>query len=76
VDTCARRLRKRIDTIPADVLDALTHYHWPGNVRELQNVIERAVILTPVDDFRHLLSLIDPHSAPPLPPCSRNPLIK
>jgi formate hydrogenlyase transcriptional activator len=47
VDTYAQRLRKRIDTIPADVLNALTHYHWPGNVRELQNVIERAVILTP-----------------------------
>src|SRR5262249_42722747 len=47
VHTYAQRLRKRTDTIPADVLDALTHYHWPGNVRELQNVIERAVILTP-----------------------------
>jgi formate hydrogenlyase transcriptional activator len=45
--TYARRMRKRIDTIPADVLDALGSYHWPGNVRELQNVIERAVILTP-----------------------------
>jgi formate hydrogenlyase transcriptional activator len=28
-------------------LEALTRHHWPGNVRELQNVIERAVILTP-----------------------------
>ena len=26
---------------------ALCHYSWPGNVRELQNLIERAVILTP-----------------------------
>jgi len=26
---------------------ALAGYHWPGNVRELQNVIERAVILSP-----------------------------
>jgi formate hydrogenlyase transcriptional activator len=43
----AQRLRKRITTIPADVLEALTRYHWPGNIRELQNVIERAVILTP-----------------------------
>jgi formate hydrogenlyase transcriptional activator len=43
----AQRLRKRVTTIPADVLEALTRYHWPGNVRELQNVIERAVILTP-----------------------------
>jgi formate hydrogenlyase transcriptional activator len=47
VHTYARCLRKRIDTIPADALDALAGYHWPGNVRELQNVIERAVILTP-----------------------------
>ena len=47
VHTYARRLRKRIDTIPADALEALTRYHWPGNVRELQHVIERAVILTP-----------------------------
>jgi formate hydrogenlyase transcriptional activator len=43
----ARQLRKRIDTIPAEAMEALTHYHWPGNVRELQNVIERAVILSP-----------------------------
>ena len=28
-------------------MDALVRYQWPGNVRELQNVIERAVILTP-----------------------------
>jgi formate hydrogenlyase transcriptional activator len=47
VHTYAQRLRKRIDTIPADALEALTGSHWPGNVRELQHVIERAVILTP-----------------------------
>jgi len=28
-------------------MDALLSYPWPGNVRELQNVIERAVILSP-----------------------------
>src|SRR5207253_1590932 len=42
----ARRMGRRIETIPAEVMDALTHYAWPGNVRELQNVIERAVILS------------------------------
>ena len=46
VHTYAQRLRKRIDTIPADALEALASYPWPGNVRELQNVIERTVILT------------------------------
>jgi formate hydrogenlyase transcriptional activator len=28
-------------------MDALVAYTWPGNVRELENVIERAVILSP-----------------------------
>jgi formate hydrogenlyase transcriptional activator len=43
----ARRMGKRIETIPAASMDALVRYPWPGNVRELQNIIERAVILSP-----------------------------
>ena len=42
----ARRMDKRIETIPSDVMEALTRWKWPGNVRELENFIERAVILT------------------------------
>jgi formate hydrogenlyase transcriptional activator len=42
-----RRMGRRIETIPSAVMDALVRYSWPGNVRELQNVIERAVILSP-----------------------------
>jgi formate hydrogenlyase transcriptional activator len=42
----ARRMHKRIETIPAETMATLSHYHWPGNIRELQNVIERAVILS------------------------------
>ncbi len=42
----AQRMRKQIETIPAETMAALTGYHWPGNVRELENLIERAVILT------------------------------
>jgi DNA-binding NtrC family response regulator len=30
-----------------EALDLLTAYGWPGNIRELENVIERAVVLTP-----------------------------
>ena len=28
-------------------MEALVQYNWPGNIRELQNVIERAVVLSP-----------------------------
>jgi formate hydrogenlyase transcriptional activator len=42
----ARRMGRRIEHIPSEVMDALIRYSWPGNVRELQNVIERAVILS------------------------------
>jgi formate hydrogenlyase transcriptional activator len=46
VQQYARRMNRRITTIPSETLQALTRYHWPGNIRELQNFIERAVILT------------------------------
>ena len=51
-----RRLNKHIDTIPAEAMEALTRYPWPGNVRELQNVIERAVILSPGTVLHPLLA--------------------
>src|SRR3984893_9272411 len=43
----ARKMNKVIDAIPCETMDALTQYEWPGNIRELENVIERAVILSP-----------------------------
>jgi formate hydrogenlyase transcriptional activator len=43
----ARRANRTIETIPARVMESLSRYSWPGNVRELQNLIERAVILSP-----------------------------
>jgi len=43
----ARRMGRRIETIPSVVLEALVRHPWPGNIRELQNVIERAAILSP-----------------------------
>jgi formate hydrogenlyase transcriptional activator len=42
----ARRMGRRIETVPTEALKALTNYDWPGNIRELQNVVERSVILT------------------------------
>ncbi|MCJ7627538.1 MAG: hypothetical protein MUO50_04020, partial [Longimicrobiales bacterium] len=42
---------KEIDKVSRKVVDALMSYDWPGNVRELQNVVERAVILSPGSDL-------------------------
>jgi len=47
VDKYARRMNRRIETIPPHAMDICVSYPWPGNVRELQNFIERAVILSP-----------------------------
>jgi formate hydrogenlyase transcriptional activator len=43
----ARRMGRHIESIPGAAMDALVQYSWPGNIRELENVIERAVILSP-----------------------------
>jgi formate hydrogenlyase transcriptional activator len=42
----ARRMKKQIETIPAEAMNALVNWTWPGNVRELENIIERSVILS------------------------------
>ena len=44
---CARRLGRTAPEIPDNAIEALVRWNWPGNIRELQNVIERAVILSP-----------------------------
>ncbi|HSE57098.1 MAG TPA: sigma 54-interacting transcriptional regulator [Nitrospiraceae bacterium] len=55
------RMKKRIETIPADAMKALQRYSWPGNVRELENFIERSVILTAGPDLFVPLSELKPH---------------
>jgi formate hydrogenlyase transcriptional activator len=47
VDKYAKRMNRRIETIPVRTMEAFADYSWPGNVRELQNFVERAVILSP-----------------------------
>jgi len=42
----AKRMGKRIESVPTETMRALCRWHWPGNVRELENVIERALILS------------------------------
>jgi formate hydrogenlyase transcriptional activator len=46
VQEFARRMKRTIETIPSETMEALVRYRWPGNIREVQNLIERAVILS------------------------------
>jgi len=46
VHKSAQQMKKTIERIPTETMQALMDYSWPGNIRELQNLIERAVILT------------------------------
>jgi formate hydrogenlyase transcriptional activator len=59
VRDCARRMNRRIGLVPADAMDSLLRYSWPGNIRELQNLIERAVILSPGEVLQVPLSEIE-----------------
>ena len=43
----AGRMNRHIETVSTETIAVLERYHWPGNVRELENLIERAVILSP-----------------------------
>jgi formate hydrogenlyase transcriptional activator len=69
----ATRMNRKIDTIPAETMTALSRYHWPGNIRELENFIERAVILTPGSSLSVPLTELQPRAskvAPDLPQLS------
>ncbi len=64
----AGRMGRRIETIPSAVMEALVRYPWPGNVRELQNVIERAVILSPGSSLQVPLGDLEAGATqPPVP---------
>ena len=60
----ARRMGKTIATIPSATMQGLLQYPWPGNIRELQNVLERAVILSPGPVLQVPLTDLTPHSTP------------
>lgn len=64
VEKHARRLNRAVESIPAETLDFLVHYPWPGNIRELENLIERAVIVSPGPVLRVPLTDLKPVSEP------------
>jgi formate hydrogenlyase transcriptional activator len=63
VEFYSQRMKKNVDQVPAETMDALVRYRWPGNVRELQNFIERAVILSPHRVLRAPIKELEPFSS-------------
>jgi formate hydrogenlyase transcriptional activator len=59
VSNHSKRMGRRIETIPAETMNALVKWHWPGNVRELENFIERSVILSPDSVLRAPLAELE-----------------
>jgi len=62
VQKFSRALNKTVEYVPAEVMEALTNYAWPGNIRELENLIERAVLLSPGKELRVPLAELKPGS--------------
>jgi transcriptional regulator with GAF, ATPase, and Fis domain len=44
VERLGERMRRHVNYVPDELMEALCEYHWPGNIRELQNFIERSLI--------------------------------
>ena len=47
VELYGQENNKEIEGVSEDVLELFDGYDWPGNVRELENLIERAIVLSP-----------------------------
>src|SRR6266545_189456 len=45
----AKKFGEPVKQVPDHTLQRLVKYSWPGNIRELQNVLERAILLSPGD---------------------------
>ena len=48
---CERKTGRPHRRLMEGTVRELMAYHWPGNVRELENLVERAVLLSPGDEL-------------------------
>ena len=71
LQSCRRLNRPPLALTAADI-ELLQRYDWPGNIRELQNLIERAVVISPRGVLRLELALGAVAAATPVvtPPSS------
>jgi DNA-binding NtrC family response regulator len=68
------RRARRVHPRAAELLHA---YSWPGNIRELQNVVERALIVSPEEELTvDARWLPGPSTEPPRPPVSEPPAVR
>jgi formate hydrogenlyase transcriptional activator len=52
VEKFAKRMKRQIEYIPDEAIEAMLQWSWPGNIRELENFIERSVILSDGNKLR------------------------
>jgi formate hydrogenlyase transcriptional activator len=65
------RLNRSIDMIPDGAMEVLKAHDWPGNIRELQNIIERALVLSPESVLRLPLTDLKQMTKQPSPVLAR-----
>lgn len=66
VELLGPKLGRRVDHIPAIVLDYLERHHWPGNIRELQNFVERSLITSTGNTLTPRMNELQSILSPPL----------
>jgi len=59
VDRFNNSLGKNVSRIASKTIKQLQTYSWPGNIRELENIIERAIIISPSRSL-----IVDPLTKP------------
>ena len=51
VESCDRKMKRRVTGVSPETMALLMAYHWPGNVRELENVIQRMMVVATGDSL-------------------------
>jgi transcriptional regulator with PAS, ATPase and Fis domain len=64
VKILSRQFGRRVHRISEATMRQLMAYDWPGNIRELENLLARAVVLSPGEVLDAPLELGPAHSAP------------